>query len=92
MRYPVSPLLWVWPPLWPFMIVITVVWSLTHWTTWLLGHLSGVVLMSGAILSAGAPWYFFDGMWMLAAVHLGLYVWYHVAKVRRGYRGRVVYS
>jgi hypothetical protein len=74
------------------MIVITVVWSMTHWTTWLLWHLSGVVLMSGAILSAGAPWYFFGGMWVLAVVHLGLYIWYHLAKARRGYRGRVVYS
>ena len=74
------------------MIVITVVWSLTHWTTWLLWHLSGVVLMSGAILFADTPWYYFGGMWALAVVHLGLYAWYHVAKARRRCRGRVVYS
>ena len=68
------------------MIVITVVWSLTHWTTWLLWHLSGVALLSGAILSASAPWYFFGGMWAFAAVHLGLYIWYHLARARGHWR------
>ena len=83
MRYPVSPLLWMWPPLWPFLSLITVVWTLTFWLTWLLGHLTLTVVMSWGLLSVGAPWYYFGIIWVVATTHLYLYIWRKIAKARK---------
>jgi hypothetical protein len=82
MRYPVSPIMWAWPPLWPFLLVITAVWTLTFWATWVLGHLALTVVMSWAFFAVGAPWYYLALTWLPAASHIALYVWYRVAKVQ----------
>lgn len=49
MRYPVKPLLWLLPPLWPIAVLLTVIWALTHWVGWLLAH---AVVMTALILAA----------------------------------------
>ncbi len=49
MRYPVKPLLWLLPPLWPIALLLTVIWALTHWVGWLLVH---AVVMTALILAA----------------------------------------
>ena len=51
MRYPVQPLLWLLPPLWPIAVLLTAIWALTHWVGWLLAH---AVIMTALILSAVA--------------------------------------
>lgn len=87
MRYPVSPLLWVWPPLWPFLLLITAAWTLTHWLTWILLHLSGAALFTAGLLSINAP---VSGVvlnlgvvWVLAGGHVALYIWHLVRAARR---------
>lgn len=43
MRYPISFWLWFIPPLWPFLLLITIVWAMSKWAFWLALHLVGVV-------------------------------------------------
>lgn len=83
MKYPVSPLLWAWPPLWPFLLAITAAWTLTFWITWILGHLAITAVMSWALIDVGTPWYYLAVTWLAAAGHIALYIWYHVAMVQR---------
>lgn len=54
MRYPVSPLLWLWPPLWPFLAAITLFWALAHWAVWALGGIALAAALT-ATLAANPP-------------------------------------
>lgn len=69
--------------MWPFLLVITAVWTLTFWVTWVIGHLALTVVMSWAFFGVGVPWYYLALIWLPTAGHIALYIWYQVAKAQK---------
>ena len=93
MRYPVSPWLWVWPPMWPFLLLVTLVWTMLHWVPWILFHVVSAVIMTTAVVSLHSPYTLqvvetLGILWLLVAAHIALYVLFLVYRARSRTRRR----
>jgi len=80
--------------LWPFLLLITLVWVMLHWVPWILLHVLTATMMTTAILSLHSPYQFevvknLAIIWLLVAAHLALYVWFLIYRARSRARQRV---
>jgi len=76
MRYPIRPIAWLFPWLWPFLLIATGAWLLTRWISWVVIHLVvTVVLVTDVWPLLYRPWWQTALLFTLWAAHFGLWLW-----------------